>query len=166
MNLERHKIDVAVEKSHTLTVEPGMAVASDNFSLPLEGWGPATRYIAMVATSENPTIISAGAIITTFASNEELQGKIRGLESRISVLEDQVTTIKQALSSYRDEKVIMLRTLTREQAKTEILDLFRQGKPLFYSDIAEALQLDLQSVVEISEELIAEGEVTKRDSRG
>lgn len=60
---------------------------------------------------------------------------------------------------------IVLRTISREGAKQEILDLFQQSKPLFYSDIAETLRLDLEMVVEICEELIAEGQIVEHGNR-
>ena len=58
-------------------------------------------------------------------------------------------------------KTVVLRTVTREQAKQEILDVFKgKGKqPLFYSDVAEQLQLDLEMVVELCHELEQEGRI-------
>ena len=42
----------------------------------------------------------------------------------------------------------MLRALSHEEARQEILDLFRSSEgPLFYSDIAEPLQMDLEQVL-------------------
>ena len=58
-----------------------------------------------------------------------------------------------------DEQVVMLRTLTREEAKKEIRELFQTGETLFYSDIATRLGLDLKLVVDICDELVEEGEV-------
>ena len=57
------------------------------------------------------------------------------------------------------EEVIMLRSISREQAKKEIMELLDKSDKLYYGDIAEALKLDLEQVVEIVEELEAEGEV-------
>ncbi|MBE0515772.1 MAG: hypothetical protein IBX41_00040 [Methanophagales archaeon] len=57
------------------------------------------------------------------------------------------------------EKVIMLRSISREQAKEEIMALLDESDKLYYSDIAEALRLDLELVVEIIQELEAEGKV-------
>jgi len=56
------------------------------------------------------------------------------------------------------ETTIVLRTLSREEARQEILALFRDAKePLYYSDIAERLQMDLEQVLEITTELEREG---------
>ena len=57
------------------------------------------------------------------------------------------------------EEVIMLRSISREQAKKEIMELLDKSDKLYYSDIAEALKLDLEQVVAIIEELEAEGKV-------
>jgi Mn-dependent DtxR family transcriptional regulator len=56
-------------------------------------------------------------------------------------------------------EVIILRSISREQAKKEILDLFDTYEKLDYGDIAEKLRLDLEQVVEIVGELKKEGEV-------
>jgi dCTP deaminase len=53
---------------------------------------------------------------------------------------------------------VVLRALPREEAKREVLDLFRSASgPLFYSDIAERLQMDLEQVLDITNELEREG---------
>jgi dCTP deaminase len=57
-------------------------------------------------------------------------------------------------------QTVVLRSIPREQAKQEILDLFRQSKTsLFYSDIAEKLALDLEIVLELCTELENEGQI-------
>ena len=70
---------------------------------------------------------------------------------------------KEALSSpietQPEEKVTVLREISREQAKQEIQQLFSSGRTLFYSDIAEELRLDLELVVDICRELQGSGEV-------
>jgi len=57
------------------------------------------------------------------------------------------------------EKVIVLREISREQAKQEIQQLFSSGRTLYYSDIAEELGLDLELVVDVCRELEENGEV-------
>lgn len=53
---------------------------------------------------------------------------------------------------------VVLRALPREEAKREVLDLFQSTTgPLFYSDIAERLQMDLEQVLDITNELEREG---------
>ncbi len=51
------------------------------------------------------------------------------------------------------EKVIVLREITREEAKQEIRQLFSSGRTLYYSDIVQELKLDLETVVDICNEL-------------
>jgi hypothetical protein len=53
---------------------------------------------------------------------------------------------------------VVLRAISRDQAKTEILNLFKKShKTLFYSDVSELLSLDLELVVELCNELENEG---------
>ena len=51
------------------------------------------------------------------------------------------------------QEVIVLRSVDKERAKGEILELFRPEDTLFYSDIARRLRIDLPIVVEICREL-------------
>jgi hypothetical protein len=57
-------------------------------------------------------------------------------------------------------QTVVLRSIPREEAKKEILDLYKQSKAsLFYSDMAERLALDLEVVLELCTELENEGEI-------
>ena len=105
-------------------------------------------------------IILGGATVAS-VGYQEAESKIELLESRVDALEKEVKKLKKR----EEEKVIVLRDISRDQVKREVLELFQRDKPLFYSDIAELLRLDLATVVEICEELIAEGEVMARGSR-
>jgi predicted Rossmann fold nucleotide-binding protein DprA/Smf involved in DNA uptake len=61
------------------------------------------------------------------------------------------------------ETTIVLRTFSRNEARQEILSLFKAAKePLYYSDIAEQLQMDLEQVLEITTELEREGLIGER----
>ena len=57
------------------------------------------------------------------------------------------------------ETVVVIREISREEARTEIVRLFKEGKVLYYSDIARELRLDLELVVNICEELQKQGEI-------
>jgi dCTP deaminase len=62
---------------------------------------------------------------------------------------------------------VVLRALSREEAREEILNLFRSVPgPLFYSDIAERLKIDLEQVLEITNELEREGLVGELGNHG
>jgi dCTP deaminase len=67
-------------------------------------------------------------------------------------------------------QTIVLRSVSRDQAKQEVLELFKNAKKsLFYSDIAEQLQLDLELVLELCTELENEGQIgvlNQHDSKG
>jgi len=77
--------------------------------------------------------------------------------------------MKKLVQHMVGERIITVvpRTLSPEEARREILDLFRSTKgPLFYSDIAERLQLDLEQVLEITTELEREGLVGELGDHG
>ncbi|MBA7532499.1 dCTP deaminase, dUMP-forming [subsurface metagenome] len=63
----------------------------------------------------------------------------------------------------REEKIVVLREISKEEAEREILKLFSGGQVLYYSDIAEKLGLDLKLVVEICNELQSKGEIEVND---
>jgi len=83
-------------------------------------------------------------------------------------IDDSVLALKQRLSEVEkripEEKIVVLRELSREAAKEEIRQLFSTGRTLYYSDIAEELGLDLESVVDICRELQDSGEIEIDDS--
>lgn len=79
-----------------------------------------------------------------------LQQKVENLEKRLAGLEAK-------------EKVIVLKEITREEAKEEIRRLFASGRTLYYSDIVTELQLDLETVVDICNELRKNKEVSIDD---
>lgn len=81
--------------------------------------------------------------------NELLRQEVEHIKQRLSELEDRIP----------EEKIIVLRQISREEAKQEIRQLFSSGRTLYYSDIAEELRLDLKLVVEICLELQASGEI-------
>lgn len=57
-------------------------------------------------------------------------------------------------------RTLVLRAIPRKQAKDEIRSLFRESqKSLFYSDVAEQLNLDLELVVELCNELEKDGAI-------
>ncbi len=72
--------------------------------------------------------------------------------------------LAQRLESLEREvhsEVIQLRDIPRDQAKKEIKEFFEKTEsPTYYSDVANALHLDLKFVVEICDELKKEGIIT------
>lgn len=70
--------------------------------------------------------------------------------------------MKQLVEHILGERVqtIVLRSIPREQAKAEILKLYKDSsEPLFYSDVAQRLSLDLEVVLELCTELEKEGRI-------
>ncbi len=91
--------------------------------------------------------------------SEQRDSEIRELKARVAALEEQVARLEENSV----EKVIILREITKEEAKAEIIDLFATGEILYYSDISERLRIDLEMVVEICRELKAEGAIRVDD---
>ena len=82
-----------------------------------------------------------------------LQEELKQTKQRLLELESRVS----------GEEVIVIREITREEAKQEIQQLFESGRTLYYSDIARELQLDLELVVGICNEL-QESDVVEVDA--
>lgn len=85
----------------------------------------------------------------------EEQSEIGPLKARVAVLEEQVARLEEAAV----EKAIVLREITVDEARSEIIDLFATGETLYYSDISERLRIDLEMVVDICQELQQEGAI-------
>ncbi|GEM_PF-5158683 len=94
--------------------------------------------------------------------------KLRNENARLKgTIEKRLTALEQAVEELTaSEQVVVLRTISREEAKDEIKELFADGGALYYSDIARQLQLDLPLVVELCHELEEEGEVYHSCSTG
>ncbi len=87
----------------------------------------------------------------------KLQRENNYLQQQVEELQKKVSKLMESLPT---QKTIILREINKAQAKQEIKKLFAStDEPLYYSDIAEELELDLEMVVEICQELIKEGEV-------
>ena len=64
-------------------------------------------------------------------------------------------------------EAVRLRVLSHEQARQEMLDLYRSTKgPLFYSDTAERLRMDLEQVIKVADELEQEGLIGRTGTPG
>lgn len=86
---------------------------------------------------------------------QDIQNVYREVKS-VQQLEERVGRLEQLVPA---EKVIVIRDISREAAKEEIKRLFSDGSILYYSDIAAELGLNLSTVVDICNELIAESEI-------
>ena len=73
-----------------------------------------------------------------------------------------LTEMKKLVEHIANDRphTVVLRAIPRKQAKDEILKLFKDSsKPLFYSDVAEQLNLDLELVVELCSELEKQNQI-------
>jgi len=81
--------------------------------------------------------------------NGLLKKKLEKMSKRIAELEKRLP----------NESVIVLRDITREQAKGEIVQLYKTGRTLYCSDIVKELGIELRTVAEICDELENNGEL-------
>ncbi len=89
----------------------------------------------------------------------ELRTQITKLTEQVNRLENIIGEISKRMEPMQtsSEDVMVLRSITRDEAKKEILDLLDKSDKLYYYDIAEALRLDLEEVVQIMSELESDG---------
>jgi len=106
------------------------------------------QYFAHMSTIFR-SALSTSSVLDIMAENASLRMEIEQVRARLDELEKRLPA----------EKVVVLREISREQAKEEIRRLFSGGRTLYYSDVAEELRLDLELVVDLCRELEAEGEV-------
>ncbi|MFH1651116.1 MAG: hypothetical protein ABID87_03290, partial [Chloroflexota bacterium] len=78
-------------------------------------------------------------------------------------MQEEILKLRAKLAEYEKgssgEVEIMIRDITREEATKEIRQLFKSGRTLYYSDIANELSLDLEMVVNICQELQEKKEI-------
>ena len=88
--------------------------------------------------------------------NTQLRMENYALRERIRAIEERLANIEATIPK---ERMIILREVSKEEAKEEIRNLFSTGRTLYYSDIAKKLSLDLEMVVDICNELQKSGEI-------
>ena len=81
------------------------------------------------------------------------ESKVAKLGQTVAELENKVAQLSSLVRSREAE----LRDVPRDQAKEEVLDYFIDGGSSYPSDAARALRLDALLVLELCEELEAEG---------
>ena len=78
-------------------------------------------------------------------------------------LQEELRQARQKLAELKNrlsgEEVMVVRDITKEEAKEEIRQLFAKGQTLYYSVIVKELGLDLELVVDVCNELESEGVV-------
>ena len=97
--------------------------------------------------------------MTTIAEHQSVA--IQHLLKEVADLQDRVMVLEAGflnLSADYMPEIIEIREVSREQAKAEIVELFDQTEtPLYYSDIMTRVGVELETVVEICQELLDEG---------
>jgi orotidine-5'-phosphate decarboxylase len=95
------------------------------------------------------------------ADESDKDKKIARLEREVASLRKDMRAVREQLESSRAPHVVVLRTLTHEQAKDEIKAYFdsNPGKVVHYDELVRELGIDLPTVVAICAELVQEGEI-------
>lgn len=98
--------------------------------------------------------VNVPVVTYPFTAFDVSSDELDALQERLRTLEELVVKLGQGRA---EERVIVLRTLSQDEAKGEILKLFKEGGIHDYGEIAETLRLDLPLVVNICNELEQEG---------
>ncbi len=130
-----------------------VALVSGGMSMTM--WGEKARLLSGIQFAFSSGMPSSSDLLEQ--ENMQLRNENLTLRDAIRRIEERLTSIEASLPS---EKVIILREISKEEAKNEIKRLFSGGKTLYYSDIAQQLGLDLELVVDICDELQKQGEIT------
>ncbi len=96
----------------------------------------------------------------------DLQAQLQAMAARLEAIEAEVRSLKGNGTEPSGETKV-LRAITREQARSEIIGLLGAGEALDQAEIADRLSLDLLLVADVCDGLIAEGSVKySADDRG
>ena len=92
-----------------------------------------------------------------------LEGENRWLQLENSLLKNQLGALEERVASLETsvtkERIVVLRDISREEARQQIRQLFSTERTLYYSEIAEELGLSLPLVVDVCKELRDAGEI-------
>ena len=115
----------------------------------------------------NVTMARIGRELKSYRSSESallkevnhLKELVASLTTRLIELEREVETTKAA----QPDDIIVIREISKEQARKEIIKSFEAGEPLDQADLADTLALEISLVIEVCNELIEEGVVVFYD---
>jgi regulator of replication initiation timing len=153
-------------------VEVGKPSLSSLFAECLEAWRTTVRpstwdsYIEFQSRlPETLEAISAAGLADTsgfsllgqLSENMRLRLENALLQRGLGQIEERLARIEATLP---EVKVVVLREISRDEAKREIKQLFARGRALYYEDIVDEVRLDLELVVDICNELVEEGEIS------
>ena len=137
-----------------LTLPKSGEIIYTSQGLRLSTWERKAKLLNGVLVAFGPSSLSSSDILEY--ENMQLRNENIELRDEIRRIEERLVNIETSLPK---NNVIILRELTRDQAKNEIKKLFSRGKTLYYSDISQQLGLDLELVVDICNELQKSGEI-------
>ena len=123
--------------------------------------------IADIAASPVAQSMAYGfAGTSTYVTPDQYQDDVGRLDNVLEEVTNRLADLEQemeAIKATQAEEIIVLRSISEEEAKKEIREIFESGDILFYSEIATRLKLDLSLVVELCQELIHEGDIEVHD---
>lgn len=133
----------------------GVTFAVGSSGIPIEVLESKGRLLASIA-GVSAFVVGMESPEWLEQENAQLRTENYALRQRIRAIEERLANIEATIPK---EEVIVLREISRDEAKAEIERLFTEGGTLYYSDIAKKLCIDLELVVDICEELFKEGKV-------
>ena len=92
---------------------------------------------------------------TVYVVPSDASFKLKKMESNMAALQGRIKTLEDQLGSQGE--LVVLREISRDDAKLEILKYFEHNPNAYPSDAAIALHLDAGVVRELCEELVGEG---------
>ncbi len=97
---------------------------------------------------------------------EQHREEIRALQTFNQEIMSELRELVHHIVGERATSVV-IRALSHEEARQEVLDLYRSSEvPLYYSDIAERLRMDLEQVLSVTTELEQEGLIGEVGNNG
>jgi hypothetical protein len=131
----------------------------------LSRWSSATggSYVDLptgtIAQTAGYYVIDKVGLSQLLQENVRVRQEISDLAGKLSELIDLIRDNYPAGTG----GMMVLRNISRPQAKKEILQLFKKQQSLYYSDVADQLRLDLEFVVDICAELEREGKIKPKE---
>lgn len=101
-----------------------------------------------------------------------IAGGEKGICERVEIYTDSsgeselidIPPMPEAKFTITEEEIVQRKTITRDEAKQAVIELFAQKKELDYAGIMSELGLDLKLIVEVCGELEKEGKIRAIDT--
>jgi dCTP deaminase len=150
---------------HTLDEKP-----SHGYSGPYQGkYSIGPEVLDSLVKMEGVTLTQMQGYFSDFVSHiNEMRSLMERFDNFIKIMGEFTTTIQDALlggsSGVATAAQRSMRPMSVKRAAEAILELFRHSGTLYYSDIAERLNISLQTVIQACEMLQEQGKIQEADN--